>query len=380
MLNLGGVSQSPFGGQITIPLFPSRPDGGGAPENTPSNDEPVGDMNREKAMDILSKHEGELDSASSHDGKKDQNFNLRDVQNVANSKTASAELKSAAKFVAGDKELMRDIDGELTHENASKEAAEYSDGNFSWKELKKAAGHVKDALYKFTGYDDKLKLKDQEVDARSAQNKEGNCFMMAATKSVSNSEEGKEIIKQSIKPYDDGTYGVTFAGDINKKEYIVRPDIKFGGGDREMNVINAAADKYYKDHGRPEGITSGGLNKDATQLLTGKKAELVNQLDSKEDIEKKLAELAPNLGKDRTATLTGRVEKNGDMQFDAGSGTAHGVSISEINTKTGMVTYQNPWDTSIDRTISISDLSEQLSEKKPLLDGKGKSALETTAL
>lgn len=317
-------------------------------------------MNREKAMDVLLKYEGLIDSISSPTRKEDGNYNLRDLQNIAESPDAPPELRQAAKFAANDEGLMRDIDGEVTQDKPN---SNYSDGNFSWDDMKKASEHTKDEDYKFTGYGGgDLKLKTDDIDNDSKQRKEGNCFMLAATQSLSNSKEGKEIIKDTIKPYDDGSFGVTFKGDKDHKEYIVKPDGKFNSGDLEMNVINAAADQFYKDHGRAKGITAGGLTEEATQLLTGKKSEILGKgKDSAEDIEKKLREVAPDIGKDKVLTLAGKPGKDGNMGF--GNGISHAVSISDINTKTGMVTYRNPWDTSVERTVKISELSEQLASK-----------------
>lgn len=253
---------------------------------------------------------------------------------------------------------MRDIDGDLTK---TKEASPYSDGNFSWNDLKKTAQHVKDAVYKFTGYDNKTTLRDSEIDVISAQSKEGNCFMLASAKAVSTTDEGKEIIKNSIKTYDNGTYGVTFAGDKDKQEYVVKPDTKFGGGDGEMLALNAAADQFYKEHGRPDGITKGGKEVEATELLTGAKMQTMGTGSSPQQIEAKLRELAPGIGKDQAVTLTGHVGKDGNMSWD---GSGHAASISDINVKTGMVTYKNPWDTSQDHTVKIQDLAQQLSQPK----------------
>lgn len=316
---------------------------------------------RARAMDILARYKDVIDAADSSTGEKDGRFNVISFRNIANSPELPQDLRDAANLVADDEAMIRDIDGSVG-----------DNGIFEWSEFEQAHGHTRDPKYEWKGYEGAPRPKVTAIDDPTQQTSLGNCVMISVVTSLAATDEGRDILKRSIKKYSDGTYGVIFAGDPAQKEYKVKlgpESARFGTGDEEMLVLNDAADQYRKER---EGLEQGiefWYSEGAFNLLTGDKgwSGSLRGSGAAEQIEKWLYENAPRIGKDLALTLSGRARKDGTLTFETGN---HTVSVKSIDTVNGTLTYVNPWDTSKEITISIKDMVREMAA------GDGRAGIE----
>lgn len=100
----------------------------------------------------------------------------------------------------------------------------------------------------------------------------GDCWFLAAVKSLAQSKEGKECIKNSIRLNKDGSYSVFFQGDRSKKEYrFTQKEINnandLSSGDGDTRLLEMAAKKYFES--KHEKFEENGDGQKAYNLLTG---------------------------------------------------------------------------------------------------------------
>lgn len=81
----------------------------------------------------------------------------------------------------------------------------------------------------------------------------GDCWFLLSVKALSNSEQGKEIIKKTINPNEDGSTSIIFQGDKSHKVYKVSEDelinrTELSQGDADTRALEIAAEKYCIDH------------------------------------------------------------------------------------------------------------------------------------
>jgi hypothetical protein len=316
---------------------------------------------RKKAMDVLAANQDLIDKASSHEAVTDGNFNIRDIYNLAASRdsTIPQELKDAASYVITDDGLLRDIDGGLNNDSTG-----HSDGIFTWDELLGAQKHTKDPNYVFVGYDNNFKrpVDPNQITGDSQQKTLGNCSFLSAARAFEKTTQGKKILSQTVHANDDGSYDVNFKGDQYTVYHISKSDwSSFNAGDPVMQALCVAADMYYKANGHSDGV-AGHFPQEVYQLLdNGQGTESDIQCsEGKDAIKAKLLQAAPLLGKSEALTLIGDPDDNANWK--AGSG--HAFQVESIDVATGTITYTNPWDTSVKRTITIDDLTTQMETSK----------------
>lgn len=324
---------------------------------------------RAVAMDTLAKYKEEVDKASSTSGKADGRFNIRDIHNLPKTPGTPADLRAAAAYISKDEGLLRDIDGQLTDDGYG-----HSDGGFSWKDFERARRNARTSGYTYSGYGGHTKAPVvPAIDHPTYQAKEGNCVFHATVTGLAMTPKGKQLLANSIRENDDGSFTVIFPGDARKKEYrIAFADVDGRGnpayvqsnharGDIHMHVLSAAADLYFKDNGRKKGVN--GLNSNlAADLLTGGEGKhvVVGVLEyRKAEIKKFLAEMAPRIGKDVSLTVSGYAGRDGNMSWRRAN---HLATVSEIDLKNGVITYLNPWDNTDKKTVRIDVLIDEMSK------------------
>lgn len=102
------------------------------------------------------------------------------------------------------------------------------------------------------------------IDEPVSQGHTGDCSLITAVLSLASTEYGREIIKDSIEPHDDGTVTVHFKG-VNKSYEISQEEIEahdtddnlkdeYSNGDNDMLVIELAAEKYDKEKNGRESL------------------------------------------------------------------------------------------------------------------------------
>jgi hypothetical protein len=208
----------------------------------------------------------------------------------------------------------------------------------------------------------KADVSDGYIDTDTQQQGKGDCVFLSTTRGLSQTAEGRADIKNAIKANNDGSFDVKFAG-ADKSYHVTADQAKQQGqwanGDKDMQILGTAADAYFKDHGQANGAESQSFSS-VSKLLTGKDASNTLSLTGKNsvaDIKNALIAAAPDVGKTKSIGLSGGVTDSGDWKA---KDTAHEFQVESIDTKTGTVTYTNPWDTSKKRTISMDDLAKQL--------------------
>ncbi len=87
-----------------------------------------------------------------------------------------------------------------------------------------------------------------KIDGNFRQGKTGDCFFLAAVKAAASNPKGREILNETIKKNQDGSWTVKFKG--ADKEITVTPlDIvnneKLSTGDLDVKILEIAAKKYF---------------------------------------------------------------------------------------------------------------------------------------
>ncbi len=223
------------------------------------------------------------------------------------------------------------------------------------------------------------------IDENTIQGATGDCWIISALYSLSLSEKGKEIIKNSIKVNDDNTVTVTFAGigvsytltenEISRHDTDNFTEDEYSNGDNDVLITELAVEKLWRDiekgkislntdsetllyTGEGMGISTGGLPSQLVYYLTGIESEEYyidtenddNVVDlSKEDVYKVLEDAYKSGNKALTIGVyfnnhTSKLTDGTVFELDLGNG-GHALAVTDIKEDT--VTFVNPWDTSI---------------------------------
>lgn len=240
---------------------------------------------------------------------------------------------------------------------------------------------------------------------------QGDCYALAAINALSQTTEGAKLMGQSILDKDaNGDYYVEFLGEpgtiykvpessvsadlvgdkpgglglspgyMPKYIYDLTTKNSYGaGGDLGERILLSALKQRGDRIGKPlgEGGSSGeilsllaqrpeGYEKGVTVIGTGGGTIVENKIFpsfNTDKIKQILRSTAPRLGKDVAMTADGWVNAlSGNMDWDVSKGGGqHVVSISRIDLNGpdgGTVHYQNPWDPSVDRTVSLNEFAK----------------------
>jgi hypothetical protein len=183
----------------------------------------------------------------------------------------------------------------------------------------------------------------------------GDCYFVAALDAVSQDEDGKEIIKNSVNKKSDKTYEVTFAGDPNKRIPInetqidQRKDNKtLSSGDYDVQIFEHGADNLIEDFG------DGGQSQDSITLITGQECEVAYEI---KDIY--------NLLNKADADTDGITMTAGFKQDvpDLGLLAHHAYSVIDVQkpspeNKEGKVVLHNPHDTSKELVLTYKEFCQ----------------------
>lgn len=336
---------------------------------------------------------------------KDKLLSKKDLDNAA-TKGKNDDVKSAAKWMVEDGKFDETLsqsneatmDERLTY--VLKNFKEFDtgagiglpDGVFSIKDLNAlkdgegetaevARGLIKDdVIGKLGGKDGKISFNDikthreENADGIISNNfqqaSEGNCVFLASIRAGILTDEGQKVLDKTIQKSGDG-WDVRFAGDESGKPiHITEKDLKtddgdvYSKGDKDIQILNAAAEKYFRANPDKTNTDNGveSLNgQEAGDLLFGKNAKRLDGVGGKENTSKEIKDFilkhADGVGKDVSLTVSGKANGDGSMDF---SSVNHLVTIIDIDKKSGQVTYVNPWDSSKTHTISIDDLAEEM--------------------
>ena len=197
----------------------------------------------------------------------------------------------------------------------------------------------------------------------------GDCWVLSGILAVTDTPEGKQLIKDTITDNGDGTYSVKFAGDPSGKTYTVTADDlnnSNSAGDIDVAILEEAARQYYEENDDRD-INDGG-NKEFIELLTGldvnKGYASSNPSETKEmiiDQGKKHdgyedGNIIMMFASDTWMTSDGQIHDIGD------NGSGHMLAITDIDEDANTISYVNPWDSTEVITQDLDEFAEQQSE------------------
>ena len=230
-----------------------------------------------------------------------------------------------------------------------------------------------------------------KIDEEALQGATGDCWLISALYSMSNSEEGQKLIQDAIKVNDDNTVTVSFKGigvsytltadEISQFDTDGNTSDEYSNGDNDVLAMELATQKLWKDikdgrvtldtqnkdllfAGNGEGISSGGLPSQLLYYLTGVEPTQLYNSDlsdlSQNQIYGELQKAYQSGNYSLTFGLYGNGHKakltNGEtFELDFNNG-GHALAITDVQKDT--VTFVNPWDTSKKYTMSWEEFSK----------------------
>ena len=236
---------------------------------------------------------------------------------------------------------------------------------------------------------------NSEIDEQVSQGATGDCWLLTGVLSLSCTEAGRQIIKQSITPNADGSVTVTFKGlgvsytisadEIKKHDTDNITNDAYSNGDNDMLVLELATELLQKDilsgkvklnapedsfedYTNKDGI-EGGFPSQMVYFLTGKISDTYigknigepKQIDLTQENIYKILQSALESGNNaisfgiyngtHTATLI-----NGETYKLALGTGGHALAITNLTQDT--VTFVNPWDSTKEYTMTWDEFAK----------------------
>ena len=228
------------------------------------------------------------------------------------------------------------------------------------------------------------------IDEETIQGATGDCWLISALYSLSGTQAGRDIIKNSITVNKDNTVTIAFAG-IGVSYTITKDELakfdtdditsdQFSNGDNDILAFELATQKLWQDMqsgrvqlntdnndilyvGNGGNITNGGLPSQLIYYLTGVEPNQIYNQDLSNLSQSQVYEVLQNAYKSGNCSLTFGVY-NGvhtatladgtKYEIDLGQG-GHALAITDI--QDGTLTFVNPWDTSKKYTMTWEEFA-----------------------
>lgn len=179
-----------------------------------------------------------------------------------------------------------------------------------------------------------------------------DCYILSFINCLDNTAKGREILQKSIKDNGDGSYTVALQGDPSRPVTITADDLKnkdLPAGNKMAGVIELACKKY-SDLYQSKYLNGKELITGAEGFTSGDKPDRAKA----EELLKK-ASSNPNgmhviFGCD-VNMKTGNAIADNPADNDGG----HMFTLTGIDWEKGEITYENPWNTSVKRHMSLED-------------------------
>ncbi|MDD3012319.1 MAG: C2 family cysteine protease [Candidatus Gastranaerophilales bacterium] len=222
------------------------------------------------------------------------------------------------------------------------------------------------------------------------QGKTGDCWILSSIEALSQSETGREIIKNSLSKDSEGNYLVTFKGiegnntfKVTKEDYLDSQNDLLSTGDPDVKVLEIAARKLLENQGIDESDSNkerrasqdeklkGGYAGDFLKAFTG--VDIIEENKSSSGrISKFFNDITGNFFKKRNMEkFLDKAADSGEFSLSAGTNefsgdsqgngiiSNHAYAIKSVNKEYQVVTLINPWDTSTPITISYDEFMEK---------------------
>ena len=217
--------------------------------------------------------------------------------------------------------------------------------------------------------------------------KTGDCWLLSAINSLNSSDKGQQILENAITKNDDGSYSIYFRG-VNQSVRITQEEISaaketgdYSTGDEDVlllelgfkDIIQKIQNKEIKVNGyhpyvtfwgkdTEENAINGGSFQDAIFLLTGNNSfhctnpkKYDNLFDRQENDSNFMAAII-EFGENGNHAGETIKDINGNDIFTIPSNKNHNFSIKSVNGDN--IVIVNPWDSSIEYTVSRDTIKE----------------------
>jgi hypothetical protein len=187
----------------------------------------------------------------------------------------------------------------------------------------------------------------------------GDCYLLASLAEIA--QQNPELIRDVVRPNDNGTFTVTFFDDGDPVEIVVGPHIPADDGstvfagpgdepDGEENpelwvmLIEKAYAQYHGSYGEIE----GGYTNEALEHLTGSESDRSDP----DDVSIESLNEALDGGSAITVeTLSSDDGEKKQLYEDSELYASHAYYVTDIDEEAGTVTIRNPWGTSAGETV-----------------------------
>ncbi len=187
----------------------------------------------------------------------------------------------------------------------------------------------------------------------------GDCYLLASLAEIA--QQNSELIRDVIRPNDNGTFTVTFYDDGDPVEIVVGPHIpatdgstEFAGpgdvpdGETNPELWVMLIEKAYAQYHGSYGEIEGGFTNEALEHLTGSESERSDADDvSIESLNDSLSEGAAIT----VETLSSDDGEKKQLYEDSELYASHAYYVTDVDPEAGTVTIRNPWGTSEGDTV-----------------------------
>lgn len=207
------------------------------------------------------------------------------------------------------------------------------------------------------------------------QGQAGDCWFLASIRKLKDlPDQGKGILKETIKNNKNGTYTVNFKGGDGKPITVTEEEVqkgtikakgkelKLSSGDKDVRILEIAANKYIETHLEFNGRKNinGGNSIDAWRLLTGKPENV--EYNAKKYNEWIEGLLLTRPSDEFTCSFNNHKISGGVIKLPGNIQVVnnHVYDIAKVTKENGhtILTLINPWDTSKPIKISYEEAAK----------------------
>lgn len=205
----------------------------------------------------------------------------------------------------------------------------------------------------------------------SVQQGSGDCWLLSGLNALTETQWGRDAIKQAINVKPNGDILITFKGAYGKKKQFLitkseldaaKNNSKYSRGDMDVLAIELAVEKYRRQFGE---TLDGGQEEEIFRLITG--SHNTQTIESKGGIKNIIQKAKANPGKYI-------ISANFYLGKEAGRDEYHAYNVSRFETDEygqNWVILTNPWDSRREIRITEEEFMKYVVEIQILANPKG---------
>ena len=202
-----------------------------------------------------------------------------------------------------------------------------------------------------------------------AQQGSGDCWLLSGLNALTETQWGRDAIKQAINIKPNGDILITFKGAYGKKKQFLitkseldaaKNNSKYSTGDMDVLAIELAVEKYRRQFGQ---TLDGGFEEEIFRLITG--SHNTQTIESKSGIKNMLKKIKANPGK---YAVTVAIDV-GDSKY-----SYHACNLSRVETDENghiWIILTNPWDSRREIRLTEQEFLNKAKEIEVLANPKG---------